>query len=80
MYAATHNMEGSAKVPVLYMALELSNTTWGLALGGGATCRQATVPAADLLKLDEAVMKAKKRFRIASRLLPSVLFLRDLQH
>ena len=30
MNAATHKVKGSAKVPVLYMSLEMSNKTWRL--------------------------------------------------
>jgi transposase len=62
MNAATHGMEVNASAPVLYMALELSNKTWRLALSDGAKRRQVVVPAADLLKLSEAVAKAKERF------------------
>ena len=62
MNAATHAMEVNASAPVLYMALELSNKTWRLALSDGAKRRQVVVPAADLLKLSEAVAKAKERF------------------
>lgn len=62
MNPATHGMEGSALAPVLYMALELSNKTWRLALSDGGKRRQVTVPAADLMKLSEAVAKAKERF------------------
>src|SRR6266705_6269752 len=62
MNPATHGTEGSATAPVLYMALELSNKTWGLAFSDGAKRRQVTVPAADLMKLACAVAKAKERF------------------
>jgi transposase len=62
MNAATHGMEVNASAPVLYMALELSNKTWRLALSEGAKRRQVVVPAADLMKLSEAVAKAKERF------------------
>ena len=62
MNAATHGMEVNASAPVLYMALELSNKTWRLALSDGAKRRQVVVPAADLMKLSEAVAKAKERF------------------
>jgi hypothetical protein len=48
MNPATHGTEGSASAPVLYMALELSNKTWRLALSDGTKRRQVTVPAADL--------------------------------
>jgi hypothetical protein len=37
MNAATDKAKGSAKVPVLYMPLELSDKTRRLALSGGAT-------------------------------------------
>ena len=62
MNAATHGMEVDASAPVLYMALELSNKTWRLALSDGAKRRQVVVPAADLPRLSEAVAKAKERF------------------
>lgn len=62
MNLATHGTEGSVSAPVLYMALELSNKTWRLALSDGAKRRQVAVPAADLMKLSEAVAKAKERF------------------
>ena len=62
MNPATHGTEGSASVPVLYMALELSNKSWRLAFSDGVKRRQVAVPAADLMKLAEAVTKAKERF------------------
>jgi transposase len=62
MNAATHGTEVSASAPVLYMALELSNKTWRLALSDGVKRRQVVVPAADLPRLSEAVSKAKERF------------------
>lgn len=64
MNAATHGTEVNVSAPVLYMALELSNKTWRLALSDGAKRRQAAVPAADLMKLSEAVAKAKERFKM----------------
>lgn len=62
MNPATHGTEGNASASVLYMALELSNKTWRLALSDGAKRRQVTVPVADLMKLACAVAKAKERF------------------
>lgn len=64
MNPATHETEGSASAPVLYMALELSNKSWRLALSDGVKHRQVVVPAADLGKLAEAVAKAKERFKL----------------
>ena len=46
MNAATHGTEVNVSAPVLYMALELSNKTWRLALSDGAKRRQVVVPAA----------------------------------
>ena len=63
---ATHGSEGNASAPVLYMALELCNTSWRLAFSDGAKRRQVAVPAADLAKLAEAVVKAKERFGMPS--------------
>ena len=62
MNAATHRVEGNANAPVLYMALELSNKSWRLTFGGAGKRRQVSVPAADLMKLSEAVAKSKERF------------------
>jgi transposase len=61
MNPVTQGMEGNVSAPVLYMALELSNKTWRLALSDGAKRRQAVVPAADLMN-SGAVAKAKERF------------------
>lgn len=62
MNPAARKKEDSASAPVLYMALELSNKSWRLTFGGGGKRRQVSVPAADLMKLSEAVAKAKERF------------------
>lgn len=64
MNPATHGTESNALAPVLYMALELSNRTWRLALSDGSKRRQVTVPAGDLAKLAQAVAKAKERFEM----------------
>jgi len=61
--AALRN-EDNALAPVLYMGLELSNKNWRLAFGDGTKRRQTSVPAADLVKLAEAVAKAKERFKM----------------
>jgi transposase len=64
MNVAAHRVEGNAKVPVLYMALELSDKTWKVVFGDGVRRRQVAVPAADLAKLACAVAKAKERFEM----------------
>ena len=66
MNAAAHSVEGNANAPVLYMALELSNTTWKVVFGDGARRRQVAVPAGELMKLQEAVVEAKQRFALGS--------------
>ncbi len=40
MNAAAHRVEDNANAPALYMALELSNTTWKVVFGDGAKRRQ----------------------------------------
>lgn len=66
MNAAAHRVEGNANAAVLYMALELSNTTWKVVFGDGARRRQVAVPAGELVKLQQAVAEAKERFGLAS--------------
>lgn len=64
MNPTTHETEGSAAAPVLYMALELSNKSWRLAFGDGGKHRQVSVPAADLTALSCALAQAKERFKL----------------
>jgi len=66
MNTAAHSVEGNANAPVLYMALELSNTTWKVVFGDGAKSRQVSVPAGELVKLQETVVQAKQRFGLGS--------------
>ena len=47
---------------VLFMALELSDKKWKLALSDGNKRRIVTIAAGDLVALGEAVAKAKARF------------------
>jgi hypothetical protein len=61
MNAAADRVEGNAKVPVLYMALELSDKTRKVVFGDGVRRRQVAVPAGGLVKLHEAVAEAKER-------------------
>src|SRR5258708_26499173 len=62
MNPATQGMEGNVSAPVLYRGREMSSKSWRLALSDGAKRRQVVVPAANLMKLFEAVAKAKERF------------------
>ncbi len=66
MNTAAHSVEGNANAPELYMALELSNTTWKVVFGDGVKSRQVSVPAGDLMKLQQAVDEAKQRFGLGS--------------
>src|SRR6266702_589979 len=66
MNTAARRVEGNANAPVLYMALELSNTTWKVVFGDGAKHRPVSVPAGELMKLQEAVVEAKQRFGLGS--------------
>ena len=45
--------EKSAPVPVLYVAFELSNSTWKMACSDGSKLRHVTVTAGDLPKSKE---------------------------
>jgi len=49
-------------VPVLYMAMELSNRNWKLLFSDGARRCQLGIAAGELLSLNEAVLKARERF------------------
>ena len=59
MNPATHQQKGNAIEPVLYMALELSNTTWKVVFGDGVRRRRASIEAGDLEKLSAAMSEAK---------------------
>ncbi len=54
-------------VPVLYMAMELSNRNWKLLFGDGARRCQLSIAAGELLSLNEAVLKARERFDLPAR-------------
>jgi transposase len=62
MNPATRKQEDNVVEQMVYMALELSNTTWKLSFGDGAKRRQGSVPAGDLPKLCQALAQAKERF------------------
>jgi len=46
----------------------LAVKSWRLTFGGGGKRRQVSVPAGDLMKLSEAVAKAKERFGMHVRI------------
>jgi transposase len=60
----TLRQENTTSDSILYIAFELSNTTWKLAFGDGSKVRYATVDARKLVELEEEINKAKKRFKL----------------
>jgi hypothetical protein len=63
--SATHAVQSTASQDrVLYVAMELSLSTWKLAftVGAGQKARIRSVPAGTVLCLDEEITLAKKRF------------------
>ena len=49
----------------LYIAFELSNTKWKLMFGNGIKRRQITIDARNLNSLEQEILKAKSRFKMA---------------
>jgi transposase len=66
--AATHNSKTTTRTVVLYLAFELGETEWKLALtiGVGQKPRLRSMPARDLPRLYEEIAKAKRRFGLAA--------------
>ena len=62
MNAATLQGQDNAIVPILYMAMELSNKQWRLVFGDGSKRRRVAVEAGYREQLGEAVAKAKEKF------------------
>jgi transposase len=68
---ATHVRNSTAyPSPVLYLAFELGSKTWKLAftVGFGQKPRIRTIPAANLKRLDEEILAAKKRFGLSENI------------
>ena len=51
----------------MYMAMELSNGYWKLLLGDGVRRCQLSIAAGELLRLNEALLKARERFGLPAR-------------
>lgn len=64
MNPATHKQKGNVIKPVLYMALELSDTTWKVVFRDGIWHRRASVKMGELEKLGVAMSVAKSRFEM----------------
>jgi transposase len=65
---ATRNCKVTTQSEVLYLAFELGETDWKLAftVGVGQKPRLRSMPARDLTRLQEEIMKAKKRFQLSA--------------
>ena len=66
MKTTTQVTQGTATQGVLYMALELSNNTWRIALSDGNKRRHISIDAGDLVAVQAAVQTAKTRFVLAA--------------
>jgi len=66
--AATCTREYSVNGPVLYLAFELSNSTWklGFTIGPAQRPRERNISARDLKALEWEIEQAKERFELAS--------------
>ena len=58
----TLRQENTTSQSTMYIAFELSNTTWKLAFSDGNKTRYVTVTARDLKQLEDEIDKAKKLF------------------
>jgi transposase len=65
---ATHNNKSTTGTEVLYLAFELGESDWKLAFtfGVGQKPRLRSMTARDLPRLQEEILKAKKRFQLSS--------------
>ena len=64
--SATRMHDSIARQAVLYMALELSQSTWklGFATGLGQEARQRDIPAIAMARLEQEMAAAKERFNL----------------
>jgi transposase len=60
----TLDRKENAPVAVLYVAFELSNSTWKMACSDGSKLRHITVTAGDLSQVQKALIGAKRHFGI----------------
>ncbi len=61
----TSETELTPQCPVLYVAFELGNSTWKLALSDGRKVRHVTVTARDLGQVQRALLRAQNHFAMA---------------
>ena len=67
MNEMTLQSEVTAKEPVLYLALELSEKGWKLALSNGMRVREANVKKGDELELGKAIESARVKFNLPEK-------------
>ena len=60
----TLRAENSTKEPVMQLAFELSLNKWKLAFGYNGKMRMVSIDARDLNQTQQAIEKAKKRFKL----------------
>ena len=58
------NLNYTSNQKILYMAMELSNSTWKLAFCNGEKIRKIAVVARDLMGLKKAIDQAKEKFKL----------------
>jgi transposase len=63
----TLDRKESVVVPVLYVAFELANSTWKLGCSDGSKVRHVTVPAADLDRVQGAILGARRHFGLGDK-------------
>jgi len=56
--------EDTTTQPVLYIAMELSHTSWRLGFGNGRKRRHIRIPARNLDRLEQAVLEAKSKLEM----------------
>ena len=62
---ATPEKEVNTRLPVLYVAFELGNSTWKMACSDGRKVRKVTVTARDLEQVQRALLRAQTHFGMA---------------
>jgi transposase len=58
------NQNDNATSPILYMALELSNSKWVIAFGNGTKTRKVSIEANDIDELQKEIQVAKEKLRL----------------
>jgi len=59
--------QSTRRLPVLYVAFELANSTWKLACSDGSKLRHVTVTAGDLAQVQGAILGARRHFGLEDK-------------